>query len=827
MTSERRTRSELAGKGEELLGLLPSPIGRREKKMTTAAVRERPLWYSHYVQNWMDCDEGRRSAPLPEWAVRASLVNLARYVKRDKPKIGLRKRLRAAALSKPALRWVGVTFANPKTPSPASASELTRSSSSDERQREAVPESTAAGDGPTRHYLVFSGPRNLSQAEPVGRIPGLASTLAPAEPLAPTRDCATTPAPGERAEINLGLAIAPGLATKRATDPASKPSRLKPMQPQQQQREQLQPKEAATEQFHESVGQSPGSSPATGRDPAGPADELDLGSTTEATSTVAAASDHNQAELNLRATAEPEQAGTATLALGATTSKRARILGDASVTQEEIDLTSDPHTSAETQPAGEPKRKPAKRAASELVLGSISDGHAFQGAEEIEANKIKQIFEAIMREMPTEWRVACCGEGSQFLPAAGLEAVVRKAWKTVGLSPIRNALRAMRWHIKICATFPTIPIYPVPASICAFACEEYDADALERGAQREKEAAAAGREPKGRGGATASSALRNGYWQFEHLLKLKIEASDPMVKAICAARGGMPTVRTMLPLEALWFYPHLSADETKSQYVRAYAAAAFIGVAGSLRVIDQQRTGSLHFEEHKVLDESVLIACGTTRKSKAGSQTLMKPLAWRAPLVALTEVDCGPLLASMPRKGGSMYRDFIVPAGFSKVITNAVGWADRPASHDTVVASQRALLSPYLGDARAASIGGHDQRHTIPEVGRGLGLPRHVREALGYWRAKAIVADTTGDLAAMARAVTVARGVKDRSGALASNADRYSSVDGAPVESDTARVTCLKAAYCVIRSGMDLLPTSTRMQIQKVADLVGAVPGEP
>jgi hypothetical protein len=83
--------------------------------------------------------------------------------------------------------------------------------------------------------------------------------------------------------------------------------------------------------------------------------------------------------------------------------------------------------------ADEPKRKPAKRAASELVLGSISDSHAFQGAEEIEAGKIKQTFEAIMREMPTEWRVACCGEGSQFLPAAGLEAVVRKAWKGRGV----------------------------------------------------------------------------------------------------------------------------------------------------------------------------------------------------------------------------------------------------------------------------------------------------------------------------------------------------------------------------------------------------------
>ena len=820
----RRTRGDHAGQGEELLGLLPSPIRKRKRKMTTAAVRER---YGQDLQR-MDGDEAPTTkAPRPEWAVRASLLKMAQYLKRYKPKTSLRQRTRAAALSKSALPWVGLTFANSTTPSPASESKHTCSSSSNDRRREAVQESTVAGEGPTRHYIVFSGPTNLPQAEPVGRTPGLASTPAPAEPLASTRDGATTPAPGERVEINLGLATAPGLATKRANDPASKHSRLMLTKPQQQQREQLQPTEAATEQFHESIGPSPGSSPATGKDPIGPADELDLRSTTEPTSTVAAASAHNQAELILRAIAEPEQAGAATLALGTATSKRARLSGDASVTREEIDLTSVPQASAATQTADEPKRKQAKRATSELVLGSISDDSAFQGVEEIEANKIKQIFEAIMREMPTEWRVACCGEGSQFLPAAGLEAVVRKAWKKVGLSPIRNALRAMRWHIQICARYPTIPIYPVPASICAFACEEYDVEALERGAQRAKEAEAAGREPKGRGGATASSALRNGYWQFEHLLKLKIEASDPMVKAICAARGGMPEVRTMLPFEALWLYPRLSADETKSQYVRAYAAAAFIGVAGSLRVIDQQRTGSLHFEEHKVLDESVLIACGTTRKSKAGSQSLMKPLAWRAPLVALTKVDCGPLLASMPRQGGSMYRDFIVPDGFTKVITNAIGWADRPASHETVVASQRALMRPYLGDTRAALIGGHDQRHTIPEVGRGLGLPRHVREALGYWRAKAIVADTTGDRVAMARAVTVARGVKDRSGALASNADRYSSVDGAPVESDTARVTCLKAALFVIRSEKDLLPTSTRMQIQKVADLVGVVPGEP
>ena len=535
MKSPRRTRGDHAGKGDVLLGLLPSPIGRRKRKTMIADVGK-PT--GHTVKR-IDGDEAPATkAPRPEWAIRASLL---RY-KQRKPKVGPRRRARAAARSEAALPWIGLTFEKPPTPSPTSESNVTRSSSSNDEQREAVQESTVAGDGPTRHFLVLSGPTNLLQAEPVGRIPGLASTPAPAEPFAPTRDCATTPAPGGRVEIDLGLAIAPGLAPKRATEPASPPPGGTPKQQRQQQREQLQPTEAATEQLLESIGPSPGSSPAAREDPAGPADVLDLRSTAEPTGTVATASAHSQAELNLSEGVEPVPADAATLALATTANKRARTASEASATPGEIDLT-DEHEHESPEPQAELKHKQATHAAPELVLGSISDDSVFQGAEEIEANKIKQIFDTIMREMPAEWRAACCGEGSEFLPAAGLEAVVRKAWRKVGLSPIRNALRAMRWHKMICDTYPTIPIYPVPASICAFACEEYDAEALERGAQREKKAAAAGREPQGRGGATASSALRNGYWQFEHLLKLKIEASDPMVKAICLARGGMPKIR--------------------------------------------------------------------------------------------------------------------------------------------------------------------------------------------------------------------------------------------------------------------------------------------
>ena len=41
MKSPRRTRGNHAGKGEELYGLLPSPIVRRKRKMTIAAVGDR------------------------------------------------------------------------------------------------------------------------------------------------------------------------------------------------------------------------------------------------------------------------------------------------------------------------------------------------------------------------------------------------------------------------------------------------------------------------------------------------------------------------------------------------------------------------------------------------------------------------------------------------------------------------------------------------------------------------------------------------------------------------------------------------------------------
>jgi hypothetical protein len=240
-------------------------------------------------------------------------------------------------------------------------------------------------------------------------------------------------------------------------------------------------------------------------------------------------------------------------------------------------------------------------------------------------------------------------------------------------------------------------------------------------------------------------------------------------------------------------------------------------------VIDQQRTASVHFERHMFGDESVTVVCGTAKRSKGPSQAAMKALAWRAPIVNMqhgTGVHLSAMLDAMPRSAdGCMYRDFAVPEGAKKVVTNAIAWLNKPATHDVIVASKQAILEPHLGEERASKIGGHDQRHTVPEVARGLGLPRSVREALGYWRSKVIVADDENDKAALARAVAAARQVQTRAGAMAYNSDRYSSVDGARVEVDEARITCLKVMAAVLREQAGDLPSSSKAQVNLCANV--------
>jgi hypothetical protein len=439
----------------------------------------------------------------------------------------------------------------------------------------------------------------------------------------------------------------------------------------------------------------------------------------------------------------------------------------------------------------------------------------FAGVDKLANASRGALAREIARMMPPEWKANVCkpseNAASRALKQNRRAASARRQLKQLSVGQLRNARRALGWHILFCS-MEDIPVYPVPADVLLCALEDYDLEAQERALERVEKG---GDERKL--GKTAVAAVRLGYLTFETHLGLDVEASDPMVKAMAKAGcGAPPKVARMTPLDGLEAFEYESRAHA-SEFVRAYAGAAYLGVTGSTRVIDQQRTASLHFERHMFGSESITVACGTATRSKGPSQAKMQALAWRAPLVNVQEgagVNLTAMLNAMPRSAdGCMYRGFEVPPGEERVITNAIAWSDKPAPHDVVVKSKQAILAPHIGVQRAALVGGHDQRHTVPEVARALGLARSEREAIGYWRSKVVVADDERDKAALARAVAAARQTRTRASGMAYNSDRYSSVDGARVESDTARITCLKMIAKVLREQAGSLPESSKDQV--------------
>ena len=350
--------------------------------------------------------------------------------------------------------------------------------------------------------------------------------------------------------------------------------------------------------------------------------------------------------------------------------------------------------------------------------------------------------------------------------------------------------------------------------------EEYDECARARAQQRAVKRSAKNLPPRrnDRGGATATMPIFLGYSSLEKKLGLPVEASNsPEVKATAKAGPGMPAVRPMMNLKTANNLGLATLDKKRSEYERAYAGGGWILQSASTRVIDLQRTPKIRFETSKVLGTKTVIACGTARKSKARGQLEMRPLAWRAPLIPMTgdSVDLEPLIKSMPdSENGCVFRDFVTPADKPHTINHAIGWANHPASHDTIVNSLR-----IVGDD--PDLGGHDGRHVNAEIGRALELPRHVREALGYWRVQPVIGDSANDAAAIARATTKARERRTRAGALASCADRYASVDAQAVEQDKARAACQLAARELFANGADQVPDSTREQIEAIAAACG------
>jgi len=457
--------------------------------------------------------------------------------------------------------------------------------------------------------------------------------------------------------------------------------------------------------------------------------------------------------------------------------------------------------------------------------GAAADGSPFQGLDESEAAMAAKVVDEILGNVTKlGWTGHLLTWGA--VPQLGIMKRSQRARKRLlkaSVGQLNNMRRASSHLIDYLESNSLLGACEerVGPDTLIDSLEEYDECARARAQQRAVKRRAKNLPPRrnDRGGATATMPIFLGYSSLEKKLGLPVEAtSSPEVKAAAKAGPGMPAVRPMMNLKTANNLGLATINKKRSKFERAYAGGGWILQSASTRVIDLQRTPKIRFETSMVLGSKTVVACGTARKSKARGQLEMRPLAWRAPLIPMTgdKVDLGPLIKSMPdSENGCVFRDFITPDGKPHTINHAIGWANYPASHDTIVNSLR-----IVGDD--PDLGGHDGRHVNAEIGRALELPRHVREALGYWRVQPVIGDSANDAAAIARATTKARERRTRAGALASCADRYASVDAQAVEQDKARAACQLAARELFANGADQVPDSTREQIEAIAAACGA-----
>ena len=435
--------------------------------------------------------------------------------------------------------------------------------------------------------------------------------------------------------------------------------------------------------------------------------------------------------------------------------------------------------------------------------------------------------------LPSEWwgalsfAAANGARSGTSMPPHVKRGIVRGVWKRKGKGVLVNALRAFRELRSFCRLNGQPVGPPISGDTVVWFLSEYRAGATDRATTRRAARARKRKAPRrnDRGGATAAAPLRLGLCTLERS-GFPIEADTPMAAAVCSCGPGMPAVRPMASLETLRTCERISHDSRRSDQERAYAGATFVAIAASLRVIDGLRTESIRLETANVRDRRVTFACGIAALSKGAELEQMRPLPWRAPIVAMTELggpDLVPLFASFPDEGGSLFRAFDTGASAARHdVTRAAAWKNEAETFDGVVAAQRAMLGTAQGlsPSERAAIGGHEYRHVLPEVARVLGLPTQYRESLGYWReSKAVVSDSASDASAYARALRAARLPGSRASRLSRLCNRYSSVDAEPIESDEARVACLDAVSRLLAS-QDPLPRGTREQLRLIAATV-------
>lgn len=428
--------------------------------------------------------------------------------------------------------------------------------------------------------------------------------------------------------------------------------------------------------------------------------------------------------------------------------------------------------------------------------------------------------------MPAEMLACICTRDQRSIVTQPIRMrIARGLLGRKGKGVVGNALRALKYHLAFCK-MQSLPTHPIALDVLAWELEEHRSAAIKSAETRKRKRACEGKTPRRncRGGKCATGPLRLGFQTLATALGLSIPASDPMIRAIAKAGPGMPAIRSMLPIDLLPILEQITRDTRLSQFERAYAGAGWLMVPAGARTIDFQRTPKLWFEKSDIDGEHTNVACGIARATKGSDMETLQPLAWRAPIIACSAsgVDLQPLIDSMPdTEDGCIFRGFEKSSPSAQhVVTNAVAWANQPASHDTIVSSLRAIVTPHIGAERASKCFGHDERHVLAEVGRIARFPKHERETLSYWRPSPTIGQSADDISARARAVAAARIQRSQRSNIAFMSNRYSSVDAEPIEQDSIRAACMHLIARYLKQSGASVSTDTREQLKGIRSMI-------
>lgn len=211
-------------------------------------------------------------------------------------------------------------------------------------------------------------------------------------------------------------------------------------------------------------------------------------------------------------------------------------------------------------------------------------------------------------------------------------------------------------------------------------------------------------------------------------------------KAAAPARESEPAWSTMWEPAVLLHLLRVALHPELLPLVRATAASAYLVCAASLRLVNGLRSAP------PILDNQ-LVFHGIAALSKGRRRSAMHPRPWSVPCASpdprFSDADVATGLQEalnfLPPQSCSMFPK-LINSSEKEVGVERASYAlatDRANDAQLITSLTFIFTLPPLSleraEARSIASKKHGPRHTLPEVGRVLGLPLDARNELGLW----------------------------------------------------------------------------------------------